>query len=94
VSVDLEPVPQAGLHDVFGALDLADQTMHIGMKILVDFEEMPRHDRAEENATEAGCGVGGQHQMSQRNTTSGGDGPRVPDLEFGEDHRQTTLVLN
>jgi hypothetical protein len=32
--------------------------------------------------------------MSQRNTTSGGDGPRVPDLEFGEDHRQTTLVLN
>ena len=36
VSVDLEAVPQPGLHDAFAALDLADQTVDVGHEVVVD----------------------------------------------------------
>jgi uncharacterized protein related to proFAR isomerase len=93
VTVDLEAMPQTGLDDAIRTLDLADETMDVGMHVLVDLEEMPSHHCTEQDATETGGGIRRQHEMAERDTPRGSDRTRMPDLEFGEDHRRMTLVV-
>jgi hypothetical protein len=93
MSVDLEAMSQTRLDDAFRALDLTDQTMDVGLQVLVDFEEVPGNHRTQQDSTESGSGICRQHEVAERHTPRGCDRARVPDLEFGEDHRQRTLVV-
>ena len=90
VPVDLEPVPEPGLHDAVTALDLADQPVDVTDQIVRDAVEMRRHDRAEQQTPESRCRVDGQHHVPERHPPGGNRRSGVPDLEFGEQHLAPT----
>ena len=86
VPVDLVAVTQARLRDALSVFDLADQPVDIGHQIGVDVGQMRRDHRTEQQTSEAGHRVGGEHQVPQRDTARGGGRTGVPDLELGEQH--------
>jgi hypothetical protein len=45
------------------------------MQVVVDFEEMSRDDRAQQNSAEARRWICRQHQMTEGNTPRWRDGP-------------------
>jgi hypothetical protein len=87
MSIDLEAVPQPWLDYPVAALHFENQTLDVRMKIVVDFVEVSCNDGAEEDSPEPRGGIGRQNQVAKRHATRGRDGPRVPDLEFGKEHR-------
>jgi hypothetical protein len=87
VAVDLEPVTQTWLHHAITALHLEDESLDVGVQIIVDFEKMPRNDRTEQHSPETGRRIGRQHEMTESHAPRRRDGPRVPDLEFCQEHR-------
>ena len=86
VTVDLEPVSQARLHDSVAALDLVDQAVHVGMQLVVDAVDVTGDDGSEQQATEAGRRVDGEDEVAERQAPGGDGGARVPHLELGEQH--------
>nr|ABM53610.1 putative extracellular serine protease [uncultured bacterium CBNPD1 BAC clone 2089] len=88
VTIDLEAVTKPRLHDSVTALDLEDEALNVGVEVVVDFVEMACDDRAQQHSPKTGRRIGWQNQVAKRNTPSGRDGPRVPDLEFCEQHRR------
>ena len=86
VTVDLEPVSQARLHDSVAALDLVDQAVHIGMQLVVDAVDVTGDDGAEQQPTEAGRRVDGEDEVAERQAPGRDGGSRVPHLELGEQH--------
>jgi hypothetical protein len=63
MAVRLKTMAQARLHNAFAAFYLQGEAMNIGVHFLINIEQMPRHNRTEQNATKTRCWVGGQHQM-------------------------------
>lgn len=48
MAIDLEAVPETGLHDAFALLDLAEQTVNVGNEIVLDIVKMSRNDGTKE----------------------------------------------
>jgi hypothetical protein len=63
MAVGLKTMAQARLHNAFAAFYLQGEAMNIGVHFLIDIEQMPCHNRAQQNATKTRCRVGRQHQM-------------------------------
>ncbi len=92
VTVDLEPVPQARLHDPVAALDLVDQAVHVGMQLVVDAVDVTGDDGAEQQPAEAGRRVDGEDEVAERQAPGGHGRARVPHLELGEQHASRVLT--
>jgi hypothetical protein len=63
MAVGLKTVTQARLHNVFTAFYLQGEAVNIGVHFLINIEQMPRHNRTEQNAAKTRCWVGWQYQM-------------------------------
>src|SRR5690606_38018286 len=87
VPVDLEAVPESRLHDSFAALDLTDQAHDVGLQLGVDAGDVLCHDGAEQESTEPGRRVDGQHQIAERHPPGRHCGSGVEHLQLGEQHR-------
>jgi hypothetical protein len=61
--IALKTMTQAWLHNAFAALYLQGEAMNVGVHFLINIEQMPRHNRTEQNATKTRCWVGWQYQM-------------------------------
>ena len=90
VTVDLEPVSQARLHDPVAALDLVDQAVHVGKQLVVDAVDVIGDDGTEQQPAEAGRRVDGEDQVTERQAPGRYCRARVPDLELGEQHGVVT----
>ena len=86
VAVDLEPMPQPRLHDAITVLDRGQQPVDIVHQVVVDPVQVLGHDRSEEEPTESGRRIDGQHEMAEREPPCRLGRPRVPDLDLGEQH--------
>ena len=74
VHVGLEPVPQAGLGDVAAALQIPQQVLDAVAHVVVQTAHSRGHDAGQQQAAEAGGGLGRQPQVPERDAPGGGDG--------------------
>ena len=86
VAVDLEPVPQARLHDPVAALDLVDQAVDVGMQLVVDAGDVPATTAPSNSPPKPGAGSTGRTRWPSDSRRVGHGGARVPHLELGEQH--------
>ena len=86
VAVDLVSMAQPGLDDAVAALDLVDQTMEVRHEIVVDVLDMARDHRSQEHSAEPRCRIDREHERAESEASRRRTRPRVPDLEFGEQH--------
>src|SRR4051794_36638344 len=84
--VGLEPVPEPGLHDADAALDLGDQPVEVVPLLFLEVAHAGGHDACQEDRAEAGRRIGGQPELTEGEAPSWCNGPRVPDLQLGEQH--------
>ena len=71
MTVDLEPVAQAGLDDAHAPVDLVDEAMDVGHEIGVDLADRRRGDGAEQQPAETGRRIDGQHEIAERDAPRG-----------------------
>ncbi len=91
VTVDLEPVPQAGLDDPLVAVDLVDQAVDVRDQLDRDVADVTGDDGAEQQTAEARRRVDGQHEVAERDAPRRSERAVVPHLELGQQHpRQAT----
>ena len=81
------PYPPGGSNDIMGRLVGQKFSEGLGVQVVVDLEEVSRDHRTQQDPTEARRRVGRQHEMTQRHASCRRDGPGMPDLEFGKQHR-------
>ena len=63
VTIDLESMAQTRLGNSFTSLHLHQESMHVGHDVVVDFGNVPRHDRTDQEPTEAGSRLARQHHV-------------------------------
>lgn len=73
---------QSRLNDTLVALDLGEQSMHVGNHILGDVGKMRRDDSPEKDSPQPGGGFDGQMQMPEGKSSGRGAHPRVVHLGF------------
>ncbi len=85
--VDLEAVTHSRLGDSSACSEVFEQEVQV-------FSQVRRHlgchfanDSSEQKASGPRGGVDGEVALTQRNPSRWCDGPRVVDLQFGDDHR-------
>lgn len=65
VSVDLKTMTQSRLRDPLLATNLTDQSVEIGVKVLVHLSHVIRHDRRKQDSAETGRGVDRQDEIAE-----------------------------
>lgn len=65
MSVDLKTMTQSRLRDALLATNLTDQSVEVGMKVLVHLGHVVGHDRREQDSAETGCRVDGQDEIAE-----------------------------
>ncbi len=88
VSIDLEAMSQSRLRDSLVTIDLRNQSIEVGVEILIDLRDEVRDDRCEQHPTEPWSWIDGQDEVSERQSPRRGHRSRVPDFDFGEDVRR------
>ena len=86
MSVDLEAVPQPRLDDALAVFDLGDEPPDVDVQVAVDPRDVVGDDSAEQQAAEAGGGIGRQHEVPEREPARRRQRTRVEDLDLGEQH--------
>ena len=86
VAIDLIAMTQTGLHDSLAPRNLPEETMHVGNEIGVDVTEVSSDNGTEQQASEAGRRLDREHEVAERDTSSGSVRSRMPHLELGQQH--------
>ena len=92
VPVDLVAMAQPGLHNPITALDLVDEAVDVGHEVFVDVLDVAGDHRPEQHAAEPRGRIDRQHQRAEGDPPCRGAWPRVPHLQFGEQHRSRLTV--
>jgi hypothetical protein len=87
VTVDLISVLQPRLHDTLAATDLIEESMHVGNEIVVHVGKMSSDHGAEQQPAEPGSRIDRQDEVAERDASRRRDGTRMPDFQFGQQHR-------
>ena len=87
--VDLEPVAEPGLGDAPARFQVGDEAAQLGEQVGVEVPDVGGHDAPEQEPAEPGRRIGGERRAAERHPPRRCDGPAVPDLELGQQHRAT-----
>ena len=86
--IGLETVSEPGLGDPGPPFQIVDQYVEFVAQIIFELVHVRGHDSGQQDPPEPGCRFGRQPQIAQRHPASGSDGPRMADLQLGQQHNR------